>query len=65
MSAKELIRDIQAACNNNLDREVVFRAMFEVNVSSSESDEGKQIELSFKDCIIRTDHPSKIKIVVC
>lgn len=65
MTAQELINDITNAAAGSLSREVVFRASFEINCSTSADDEGKQITLTFADCAIQTNHPTKINIILC
>ena len=65
MTVEALINSIKdVAGSTGLTREVEFNAMFEVSLVSSEEDETKQITLQFKDCIVHTDHPSKLKITL-
>lgn len=66
MNVQELINSIQSvAGTNGSQREVKFVAMFELAAHSSADDHEKEIQLKFTDCIIASDHPNQIKIVLC
>lgn len=66
MNVKELITEItNAAGVNGLEREVEFRAIFEMGVSTSADDQNKEMTLSFDDCMASTSHPTKLQILLC
>lgn len=66
MTVQDLLNDItKAAGTNGSQREVKFRAMFELAVHTSTDDFEKQVNVSFKECIVASNHPNQIEIIVC
>lgn len=66
MTVQDFINDIQSAAGPNGSQKTVnFRAMFEVAVNTSTDDAEKEVNVSFKECIIKSGHPNQIEIIVC
>lgn len=66
MTVQELLNAIQStAGTNGSQREVCFRAMFDIGAHSSAGDFEKEVVLKFSDCIVKSDHPNQIEIIVC
>lgn len=64
MTAKELITSVESVCNGNLERQLDWAAMLDLGAHTSADDFEKEVSLRFKDCIVSSDHPSKIKITL-
>jgi hypothetical protein len=65
MTVQQLLNDLtDAAGSNGSQSTVEFSAMFDVGAVSSDDDQMKQVSLSFKECMVSSNHPTKIKITL-